>query len=98
MLHQCLPFCIIGLSIGYLYGLSFIYFKRRAFLLARTTTKRNRWYLFIAPTLIRLTLFLSAFYYLVHTTRVHFLLSLLCFVVAFWMTILHIKVDQHDKS
>jgi len=66
-------------------------------LFAQQSNTPTKWHLFVAPTLVRILLFASAFYYLLHTTRVHFIVSLLCFVIAFWMTILRIKVNQHDK-
>ncbi len=75
--------CIIGVITGYMYGLFFVYERKRV-LLNNTSTLQT----FILPIVMRMSLFAALLYYLLMTTRMHFILTLLCFIAGFWAMVL----------
>ncbi len=84
--------CIIGLITGYMYGLFFVYERKRVLFNSTSTL-----YTFILPIVIRMLLFGVIVSYLLITTRIHFILTLLCFIASFWSIILQKKAIAHGR-
>lgn len=86
---------IIGLCSGYLYGLFFVISRRRAFLVPQKQTSFVR--TFLLPTLVRIALFSMICYYLLITTPMQFILTMVCFITGFWIQVLRKKAIFHGR-
>ncbi len=84
---------IVGLCGGYLYGLFFVYQRKRVLFAQQASILIT----FIIPVITRIVLFGLICYYLLITTRIHFILTLMCFVTGFWSSILRKKATPHGR-
>jgi hypothetical protein len=79
----------IGITAGIIYGLFFLFQRRRALLLEHTHRSQTKTFLanFFLSTarLLLLTLFL---YYVLLSPTINFILLISCFLGAFWLIIL----------
>ena len=87
---------VIGLIIGMLYGLLFVrQHQTRAF-------HHTSFFLILFQTLpqmaIRLFLLAIAWTLLLHTTTINFILTLVTFFAAFWLTVFQQKAVPHERS
>jgi uncharacterized protein YqhQ len=90
--------CFLGALIGYLYGLSFVMIRRRVFSLYTDEHKRATWaYTFVLPMILRLALFASAYYYLLITDKIRFILTMICVITGYWIGILSTKATPDGR-
>lgn len=82
---------IISLISGYIYGLFFIYERKRVLLHPKSLA------FIIFLSCIRLCLLLSTYYYLLITTQINFILILICFITGFWSLILQKKAISYGQ-
>lgn len=84
---------IVGLCGGYLYGLFFVYQRERVLF----TQQASILITFVTPIVTRIVLFALICYYLLITTRIHFILTLMCFITGFWSSILRKKAISYGR-
>ncbi len=75
-----------------MYGLFFVYERKRVLFNNASTL-----HTFILPIVIRMSLFGVLVYYLLITTQIHFILTLLCFITGFWSIILQKKATFYGR-
>lgn len=84
--------CIIGLLGGYLYGLFFVYERKRVLF-----TQQSILITFVTPIITRILIFGLICYYLLITTQILFILTLICFITGFWSIILQKKATPYGR-
>ena len=84
--------CITGLITGYMYGLFFVYERKRVLF-----NSQSMMHTFMLPIVMRILLFGVLIYYLLITTRIHFILTLLSFIAGFWSLILQQKAISYGR-
>lgn len=84
--------CIFGLLIGHIYGLFFVAKQKRAFCAPATLL-----HTFIVPIASRLLMFSLLAYYLLITTQIHLILTVISFIISFWSTILQKKAISYGS-
>lgn len=95
---QTLQSIIVGAVLGAMYGLSFLQHKRRV--LSTYTTKRasatSYRFLTIIFALFRLGLFATLLIFVLHSKTIQIILTLSCFIIVFWLTILKGKATLYE--
>lgn len=82
---------ILGLLIGHIYGLFFVAKQKRAFYAPITL------HTFIVPIASRIILFSLLAYYLLITTQIQLILTVISFIISFWSTILQNKATSYGS-
>lgn len=94
MLTDLLQACVIGGLVGYLYGL----FKLKAHTLPTPGNQAAHFKTVLFYTFARIVLFSLICLYMLLTSRIHFILALICFLMTFWGIIVYKKAVSHGKS
>lgn len=85
-------FCMSGALFGYVYALFFVSQRRRVFSLYTTSRKTPSCVeTFVFPIILRIVLLYAAYYYLLKTDTIHFILTMICSIIGFWIGILKTK-------
>jgi fatty acid desaturase len=93
MLH-----CLLGTFFGYCYGLFFVSRQRRVFFpRIDQRTKISRITAFVLSVLLRAALFGCAYYYLLITDKIRFILTMICIITGFWIGILNTKATPDGR-
>lgn len=88
---------IIGISIGYFYGLSFVTQQKRAFFIQKFHRKKQFIFSFCL-SIGRLLLLCGFFGYLLHYPAIHSILLIVSFMGAFWFMVLNKRVYPHERT
>jgi len=88
---------IIGISIGYFYGLSFVTQQKRAFFIQHFHRKKQ-FILSFCLSIGRLLLLYVCFSYLLHYPAIHSILLVISFMGAFWFIVINKKVYPHEGT
>lgn len=90
--------CFLGALIGYLYGLFFVAQRRRVFSLYTDQQKKLSWfYTLVLPMILRIVLFAAAYYYLLITDKIRFILTIICVIIGYWISILNTKATINGR-
>ena len=88
---------IIGISVGYFYGLSFVIQQRKSFFIQQFHRRRQFIFSFCL-SIGRLLLLCGCFGYLLHSPAIHSILLVVSFMGAFWFIVLNKKVYPHEGT
>lgn len=98
MILSLLQSTVVGIVLGAIYGLSFLKHKRRV--LSACTSKRSTTtgyrFLTIMFALFRLGLFAMLLFFVLHSKTNQIILTLSCFIIVFWLTILKGKATLYE--
>lgn len=85
---------VFGTVFGFFYASSFVLQQRSTFLM-RGTYERRRMIAFFIFRLILLTIFLQ---YLLRSSLTDSILTLLCFLITFWLIVITKKANVYEGS
>jgi len=80
-------YALIGISVGYIYGLSFVHMYRRVFSCAKTTKNRNYIHLIGYP-FFRIICLLIGLFFLLHLPASPLILILISATGSFWYVVM----------
>lgn len=84
--------CLLGSGTGYAYGLMFMYNKQRALSLANTSPRL----LLVGLGVLRFGLLIAFLVYLLRMEMFRSILTLLSFLVTFWLIIIQKGLMHHE--
>jgi len=94
--HIVLTSIITGLTIGLLYGLFFVFSRRRVFVSGDYST---RGFIFSSlSSCLRLVVLAAIFFYLLRLNSINFIILLQSFLIMFWFVVLKQPLDPSTKA
>lgn len=90
-------YLFFGICIGYSYGLFFVHQRRRVFSLSLDgASKRQNLYI-VSALCMRIALLVGAYYYLLLTDKIRFILTMVSFISGFWIAVLTGKAKTDGR-